>query len=80
MWLCDPTRLLIVRALLACANTLGGCDLRAALKVKKPILSYHLALLARHGFVIEKKAGREKYYCLAPDKVRAVKSLLSSLS
>jgi DNA-binding transcriptional ArsR family regulator len=76
LWLFNKNRLEILRILAGCQSA-GGCDLRRALSMDKNLLSYHLNVLKKKGFVEDNKQGREKLFRLKKDKVSYVKKVFS---
>ncbi len=76
LWLFNEKRLAILRELLGC-EAAGGCDLRDCLKIKKTLLSYHLAVLRDRGIVEESKRGRDKYYRIARGKTPFVRKVIA---
>ena len=66
--LADETRLSIVGKIVAdggdvpCKSILNDCSL--ALQLSQPTMSHHLARLVQAEVLLERKAGKEKYYSL----------------
>ncbi len=64
----DDTRLSIIRKLashtddIACTDIVQDCSL--ALKLSQPTMSHHFTKLVHSGVLLERKAGKEKYYQL----------------
>lgn len=77
LWIFDKRRLEILRALMKCSDTVCGCDLRGNLKMSRPLLSYHTAILLKKGMLEEKKCGRQKEYRIRPDKMALAKKILT---
>lgn len=75
LWLFDKRRLEILDKLLKCSS-IAGCDLRSNLKMKKPLLSYHIDILKKKGFIEETKTGREKQYRIKKAKIPVVKKII----
>ncbi len=67
LWLFQEGRIAILCRLAGC-DTARGCDLTACLKMKRPLLSHHLAALRDRGIIEERREGREKYYRIRPEK------------
>ncbi len=76
LWIFDEKRIAILQKLLGC-DAAPGCDLRECLKIKKTLLSYHLAVLRDKGIVEEERKGRDKYYKIRRDKIPWVKKVVS---
>ncbi len=77
LWVFEQTRLNILNALLGCSDRLCGCDLKEGIGIKKSLLSHHISVLKRRGFVEEVRCGREKQYRLRKDKVSYIKKVLA---
>lgn len=76
LWIFDKNKLLILKALYKCKDSVCGCDFREKLKIKKNLLSYHIKILKENGFVKEVKCGRKKEYSLVKEKEAKVKEIL----
>lgn len=76
LWIFDRNRIQILESLADC-RAMGGCDLKERLRMNKTLLSYHLGMLKRKGFVEEAKDGRAKLYRLKKDKLPYVKKVLA---
>lgn len=77
LWLFDKNRILILFELLNCqSKELGGCDIRDKLKMKKPLLNYHIKILKEKGFISENPVGRDKYYKINEDKIELVRNII----
>lgn len=76
LWLFEEKRILILRELLGCREA-SGCDIKECLRVKKALLSHHLAFLRKKGIIEERKEGREKYYRIKPNKISLVKKVVT---
>jgi len=75
--LADPTRASIVAILAKGSKSVGAlCD---ALKIPKPTVSHHLALLRMWGLVDRKRKGREMHYSLNSEKLGVVREFLAKL-
>lgn len=75
LWVFSEGRIAILCKLLGCEAT-RGCDLKECLKMKRPILSHHLAMLREGGIIEERKNGREKYYRIRPAKRTLVRNII----
>ncbi len=64
--LADPTRRAILETLLA-GEELAQKELQPHFDVSQPALSQHLRSLREAGLIDERRAGRHRYYRLAPD-------------
>lgn len=60
--LSDPTRLALVRLLTRGESCV--CELAATLGVAQPLVSHHLKMLRRAGFLQVRREGRWHYYAL----------------
>jgi ArsR family transcriptional regulator len=76
LWLFDENKLLILKSLLGCDDTMCGCDITGGLKIKKSLLSYHIKKLIDADILIAKKCGRTKQYIINPSKRPFVENLL----
>ncbi len=76
LWLFNEKRIAILRELVSCDAT-PGCDLRACLKIKKTLLSYHLSVLRERGIVEESKEGRSKYYRISRGKLPFIRKVIA---
>lgn len=77
--LADPTRLLIVRQLSACADVCA-CDFIECCTVSQPTISHHLKVLRDAGVVVSERQGTNIMYSLSPDFVRRWSSIGASLT
>ena len=63
--LADPTRLKLVRSLVACSSHQKSCgDLSAKVSLSQPAMSHHFTKLTSAGVVVEAKRGTQKIYSL----------------
>lgn len=76
--LADPTRLAIVRQLVADAETCA-CDFTACCDVGQPTVSHHLRVLREAGVVTSQRRGQWIYYRLAGDVSRRLAILARDL-
>jgi DNA-binding transcriptional ArsR family regulator len=74
--LADPTRLLIVEALLARGEQPVG-DLVAAVSIHQSGVSRHLRILQEAGFVTVRPAGAQRFYALRPEPFRELDDWLA---
>jgi DNA-binding transcriptional ArsR family regulator len=74
--LADPTRLLIVEALLARGEQPVG-DLVAAASIHQSGVSRHLRILQESGFVRVRPEGAQRFYSLRPEPFRELEDWLS---
>lgn len=75
----DPVRLQILSMLRAADAPVCVCDLTAALEVRQPTVSHHLAKLKAAGLVASEKRGVWSYHALRPNlsaEARAVLALI----
>lgn len=75
----DIARLNIVHAL-ADGGEVKVTELAARLAVSQPLVSWHLAILRRHGLVRTRRAGREVFCSLDAQRFRRCQWLLSTVS
>ena len=68
--LADATRLAVVEILLAGPRSVG--DLQARVRIEQSLLSHHLAVLRKAGFVLAERKGKGFLYRIAPEVLRAV--------
>ena len=76
--LADPTRLSIVRQLVACADVCA-CDFVECCTVSQPTISHHLRVLREAGIVTSERRGTNIVYALAPDFTSRWAAIGSSL-
>ena len=63
--LADPTRLKLVRSLVACSSHQKSCgDLSAKVSLSQPAMSHHFGKLVSAGVVLETKHSTKKSYSL----------------
>jgi DNA-binding transcriptional ArsR family regulator len=74
--LADPTRLLIVEALLARGEQPVG-DLVAAASIHQSGVSRHLRILQASGFVTVRPDGAQRFYSLRPEPFRELDDWVS---
>ncbi len=74
----DNARLNIVHAL-AAAGEVKVTELALRLAVSQPLVSWHLAILRRHGLVRTRRHGREVYCSLDVERFRRCQRLLASV-
>ena len=74
-----PTRLRILRALIAHHDTVIVKDLCELTGVAQPTVSHHLAQCEAHGLVTCRRHGLECYYRVQPEKVAEAQRLLDAL-
>jgi ArsR family transcriptional regulator len=74
----DNARLNIVHALSA-GGEVKVTDLALRLVVSQPLVSWHLAILRRHGLVRTRRSGREVYCSLDLERFRRCERLLASV-
>ncbi|NIN11412.1 MAG: metalloregulator ArsR/SmtB family transcription factor [Gemmatimonadales bacterium] len=76
--LSDETRLRIIHMLVGGERCV--CELAEELKIRQPLLSFHLKTLKEAGLVRVRRDGRWMHYTLDPDGLEQVGSLLSRLA
>jgi ArsR family transcriptional regulator len=74
----DNARLNIVHAL-AAGGEVKVTELALRLAVSQPLVSWHLAILRRHGLVRTRRHGREVYCSLDVERFRRCQRLLASV-
>ena len=72
----DPTRRRILARLRDGERTVA--DLTAALPVTQSAVSQHLARLRQAGLVVDRPAGRRRYYRIDPDGLAAVRAYVDA--
>lgn len=82
--LADPVRLQILDLLASRPGEVCVCDLEAALPVRQPTVSHHLARLRRAGLVTVERRGLWAYYTVArkslEERRRRLQAYLENLS
>lgn len=74
--LADPTRLLIVSALLhAPRGELHGREIQEHLGLRQPTASHHLRKLARAGVIVREQRGPYGYFHVAPDALSRLRAI-----
>jgi ArsR family transcriptional regulator len=71
--LADPIRLQILDVLSRNEGRVCVCDLEAAVQVKQPTVSHHLAILRRAGVVESERQGVWAYYFLNRERLQAMR-------
>ena len=75
----DKSKLQILKALYGCQDDVCGCDMVRDLDMPKNLLSYHIRILRKEGFVNEAKCGNRKIYTLSKDKKKDIKKILEAV-
>ena len=75
--LANEDRLLLLCAL--CSGEACVSDLEARLDIHQPTLSQQLGVLRRRGHVRTRRSGKQVYYSIGDEKIRALLSSLHSL-
>lgn len=75
--LSDETRVRIVLMLTRGEHTVG--EMQEALGAYQSRLSFHLKKLREAGVVSDRRSGRQVYYALKPETLRAVRSFLADV-
>jgi DNA-binding transcriptional ArsR family regulator len=76
--LASVSRLRIVQ-LLAARGPLTVTEIRDAVDVSQPLLSWHLSILRRAGLVQTTKEGRQVFYTLAPQETARLRAHLDAV-
>jgi ArsR family transcriptional regulator len=81
LWVFDKNKLLILEALYNCKqdSDICGCDLVEELDIPKNLLSYHIKILRKKGFVDEEPCGKKKNYTLSENKIESVEKILQAV-
>lgn len=75
--LANEDRLLLLCSL--CGGEACVSDLEARLDIRQPTLSQQLGVLRRRSLVRTRRSGKQVYYSIADEKVRALLASLQSL-
>lgn len=72
----DPVRLRLL-SLVAAAEEVCSCDLRAPLGKAQPTISHHTKALAEAGLIVGEKRGRWVWWRIVPERLEAVRAALA---
>jgi DNA-binding transcriptional ArsR family regulator len=68
----DPTRRRIIDMLRARESS--PADMNQSLRIKPPVLSFHLRVLTNAGMIVQRRRGRDRVYRLLPQSLAPITS------
>ena len=77
--LADPTRLEILRVVVAQSGPVCACDIVERFDLSQPTISHHLKILRDAGLLTSRKKGLWSFYAPDPDGLEALAALPSRI-